>query len=109
MHPYSAGYRTPSLRQNLILVLSALAGVIVSGIYIWATLPVTDVPPCPARGVVHQQPPLRTDVLIFVTLFFVATYATGRALYRFFGDAEGDLVVSATAGQHLPLLLLVAG
>jgi hypothetical protein len=113
MHPFWAGYRTPSPRQNLILVLSALVGVIISGIYFAAALPGPDVPPVPAHGVVRQTPPPSPEVFTFLivcsVLFFAATYATGMALYRFFGDAQGYLVVSATAGQHMPLLLLMAG
>ena len=42
-------------------------------------------------------------------LFFGTTYATGMALYRHFGYAEGYTVVSANAGQHMPLLFLLAG
>jgi hypothetical protein len=113
MHPFSAGYRTPSPRQNLILLLSALAGVIVSGIYFAAALPGPDVPPVPAQGLVGQPTAPSPEVLAFLMvcsmLFFAGTYATGMALYRYFGDAEGYLVVSATAGQHMPLLLLLAG
>jgi hypothetical protein len=113
MHPYSAGYRTPSPRQNLILVLSALAGVIVAGIYFAAARPDSEVRPVPAQGVVRQpqprSPELSTFLIVCCVLFFAATYGTGMALYRYFGDAEGYLVVSATAGQHMPLLLLLAG
>jgi hypothetical protein len=112
MHPYSAGYRTPSPRQNLILVLSALAGIIVSGIYFWAALPGPDVPAVPANGVVVRRlpgPELYAFLIVCCVLFFGTTYVTGMALYRFFGDAEGYLVVSANAGQHMPLLLLMAG
>jgi hypothetical protein len=113
MDPFRAGYRKPSRRQHLILVLSALAGVIVSGIYFWAAMPGTDVPPVPARGVAHQPAPPRpeegTFLMVCCVLFFAAIYATGMALYRYFGDAQGYLVVSANAGQHMPLLLLAAG
>ena len=42
-------------------------------------------------------------------LFFGTVYATGIALYRYFGDTEGYTVVSANAGQHMPLLFLIAG
>ena len=112
MHPYWAGYRTPSPRQHLILVLSVLAGILVSGFYFWATLPRINVPALPANGGVvrrAQTPEEFAATGVCCVLFFGTTYATGMALYRFFGDAEGYLVVSANAGQHMPLLLLLAG
>jgi hypothetical protein len=56
-HPFWAGYRKPSRRQNLILVLSALAGCIVAGIYFWAVLLRSDAPALPARGEVVHLPP----------------------------------------------------
>jgi len=112
MHPYSAGYRSPQPRQYLILVLSALAGVIVSGTYMWATIPGTDAPAFPPGGnVVHPAlpPEVSVSILIACVLFFGTIYATGMALYRYFRDTEGYTVVSANAGQHMPLLFLVAG
>jgi hypothetical protein len=112
MPVYSAGSRTPSPRQHLILVLSALAGILVSGIYFWATLPWTNEPAVPANGGVvrrAQTPEEFAAIAVCCVLFFGATYGTGMALYRYFGDAEGYLVVSANAGQHIPLLLLLAG
>jgi hypothetical protein len=69
-------------------------------------------PALPAdRGVVrHAQTPEEFAAIgVFCVLFFGTTYATGMALYRFFGDAQGYLVVSANAGQHMPLLFLLAG
>jgi hypothetical protein len=42
-------------------------------------------------------------------LFFGTIYATGTALYRLVSDREGSEVVSANAGQHVPLLLLLTG
>jgi hypothetical protein len=112
MHPYWAGYRTPHSRQILILVLSALAGVIVSGIYMWGTILSDDGPAAPVRGNVvrHIQTPEESaSILITCVLFFGTVYATGMALYRYFGDTEGYTVVSANAGQHMPLVFLVAG
>jgi hypothetical protein len=111
-HPFWAGYRKPSRRQNLILVLSALAGCTVAGIYLWAVLLRPEVPALPAQGeVVHSSPDpeVITGVVVCSLLFFGTTYATGMALYRYFGDAEGYLVVSANAGQHMPLVFLMAG
>ena len=111
MHPFRAGYRTPQPRQKLILVLSALAGVIVAGLYMWAAMPTPDVPAPRARGHVvrHEKTPQEYAFSVMVVvLFFGTTYATGMALYRHFGDTEGYTVVSANAGQHMPLLFLLA-
>jgi hypothetical protein len=112
IHPYSAGYRKPPPHQYLVLALSALAAVIVSGTYLWATLPRTNVPPLPSNGGVGRGPQSLEEFAtggVFCILFFGTIYGIGMALYRYFGDAEGYLVVSSTAGQHLPLLLLLAG
>jgi hypothetical protein len=48
-------------------------------------------------------------LVVSASLFFGTVYATGMALYRYFGDTEGYIVVSANAGQHVPLLFLAAG
>jgi hypothetical protein len=102
MHPYSAGYRTPSRRQILILVLSALAGVIVAGIYFAAAFPSRHVPPVPAQQFVRQRPSLSpedsTVMVVCSVLFFAATHATGMALYRFFGSS------TPVFGEHASLL-----
>jgi hypothetical protein len=113
MHPFWAGYRTPNARQKLIVLLSALAGFVVSGIYFAVALPRPDVPPAPVPGVVRQPMSSSPEGFIFLSiccvLFFAATYGTGMLLYRYFADTQGYTVVSANAGQHMPLLLLMAG
>jgi hypothetical protein len=114
MHPYSAGYRKPNSRQILILIVSALAGFTVAGIYMWCTFPGRDEhapSPPPIGNVVLREPISEQDVSMAVTcvLFFATIYATGMALYRHFGDNVGYTVVSANAGQHMPLLFLLAG
>ena len=99
-------------RQYFILALSALAGVIVSGFYMWGTFVGHDEPAPPAIGNVvrHIQTPEEyASNLITCVLFFGTVYAMGMALYRHFGDTAGYTVVSANAGQHMPLLFLVAG
>jgi len=112
MHPYRAGYRTPHPRQNLILVLSALTGFIVAGIYLWCTFSIPDEHAPPARGNVvrHERTPEEyASSVVTCVLFFGTIYATGMALYRYFGDTDGYTVVSANGGQHMPLLFLMAG
>jgi hypothetical protein len=111
MHPYWAGYRSPRSRQIGILVLSALAGVIVSGAYMWVAIPRHEPAPRVRGNVVRPvlSPEENASILVTALLFFGTIYATGMALYRYFGDTEGYTVVSATAGQHLPLVFLVAG
>jgi hypothetical protein len=113
MHPFWAGYRTPNARQKLIVLLSALAGFVVSGIYFAVAFPGPDVPPAPVQGVVRQRTPTSPEEFIFLSvccvLFFAATYGTGMVLYRYFADTQGYTVVRANAGQHMPLLLLMAG
>ncbi len=97
MHPFRAGYRTPHPRQKLILVLSALAVVIVAGLYMWAAMPRPDVPAPPARGNVvrHEMTPEELAFSLMVAvLFFGTTYATGMVLYLHFGDTEGYTVVT---------------
>jgi hypothetical protein len=106
-HPYWAGYRKPSRLQRVILVLSALAGFTVSGIYLWATLPQNAVAAVPAQRDLSSEESL--NGVVCCVLLFGTAYATGWGLYRYLGDPEGSLVVSATAGQHMPLLLLLVG
>ena len=110
-HPYSAGYRTPPNHQYLVLALSALAGCIVAGLYMWAALPLPHVTALHAhRGIRHTpDTEIRVTSMVACVLWFGTTYATGMALDRCFGDTKGYQVVSATAGQHMPLLLLAGG
>jgi hypothetical protein len=96
----------------MILWLSALAGLTVSGIYFWAAMPQPNVAAVPAGERMAPPAPSANESAFIMTccvLFFATIYGTGMALYRFFGDAQGYMVVSATAGQHMPLLLLIAG
>ena len=112
MHPYWAGHRKATPRQYMILVLSALAGFTVAGIYMWFTVSRPDEPASLARGNAVRPveiPGFNPSNLVSCILFFATIYATGMALYRYFGDTEGYTVVKANAGQHLPVLLLVAG
>jgi hypothetical protein len=109
VHPYRAGYRKPSWRQRIILVLSVLAGFTVWGVYSYLSTPPwpNNVPAKPAnRDFFSDEDATR---LIGIVLFFGTIYATGMGLYRYLGDPEGGQVVSANAGQHMPLLLLLAG
>jgi hypothetical protein len=109
MHPFRAGYRTPAPRQNLILVLSVLAGFTVCGVYIYLSMPPwpNNVPARPASRDFFSDE--NATLLIGIVLFFGTIYATGMGLYRYVGDPEGGRVVSANAGQHMPLLFLLAG
>ena len=114
MHPYWAGYRSPRPRRVLHPgEYSALAGVIVSGFYMWGTFvrgTKQAAPPAIGNVVRHIQTPEEfTSNLITCVLFFGTVYAMGMALYRYFGDTAGYTVVGANAGQHMPLLFLVAG
>jgi hypothetical protein len=109
VHPYRAGYRKPSWRQRFILVLSAVTGFAVAGTYLWLnTSPEVE----RVRGVAANRDfPSDENITVAIgcVLFFGAIYATGTALYRLVGDRVGSEVVSANAGQHVPLLLLLAG
>jgi hypothetical protein len=107
VHPYWAGYRKPSWRRHVILVLSVLAGLTVSGIYSWASLRRNAAPAPPGEIGLFSEESVTT--FVSCVLFFGTVYTTGMGLYRYLGDPEGGEVVSANAGQHMPLLLLMAG
>jgi hypothetical protein len=114
MHPYWAGYRKPGSRQIPILFVSVLAGFVVAGTYLWCASPRLDQQAPAARrdiGPVVRHPPDERFWVVAVAcvLFYGTIYAMGMALYGYFGDTGGYTVVSANAGQHMPLLFLLAG
>lgn len=109
VHPYWAGYRKPSWRQRIILMLSALAGFTVCGAYIYLNMLLwpNNAPTKPANQDFFSAE--NAMLIIGIVLFFGTIYATAIGLYRYIGDSEGSQVISAIAGQHMPLLVLLAG
>ena len=110
MHPSRAGYRTRHPGHYLIMVLSALAGIIVVGICSTFSRPDEHAPPARGNVVRNEQTPEEFALgMVVVVLFFGTISATGMALYHYFGDTEGYTVMRSLAGYTLRPLLLVAG
>jgi hypothetical protein len=91
------------MRTYSVALLSYLAAVVVSGTYMFATMPPTHM------RVFASQDGVALVSIIAPFLFLATLFGTGMALYRYFGDAQHYAVTSENGGKFVPVLLLYVG